>query len=379
MSKLPEGAKVLVLGPNWLGDCIMAEPTVRELCEARPDLDVTLVVPDGLAGLFRDHPVIHKVVPYENRGQHSGFFGRRKLVSSLKQEGFDATLVLRNSFGAAWDASGVGADTLVGYASFGRSWMLTEAVVAPVDEKERHRSISYRDLLRPLGIDEGEPKLPMIHVSEEAAKEADELIRSEGGEPTEFLVAIHPGASYGPAKMWGEERFAALADRFVEDHDATVLLMGTRGENELASTIVGAMRAEVPEGRVRNLCGRTRDVHQMAAVFSRCTVVLGNDSGPCHVAGAVGTPTVAIFGSTSADRTGIRGEKVENLWEHLDCSPCFKRECPKEDYMACMDAIPAARVYGAVRDLIGLAEEDFEEIDARPGDAPPAPDEGEDP
>jgi heptosyltransferase-2 len=354
MSELSEGAKVLVLGPNWLGDCVMAEPTVRELCEVRPDLDVTLVVPEGLTGLFRDHPVIQKIHPYKDRGEHAGFFGRRKLVAELKSEGFDAALVLRNSFGAAWDASGVGAPVRVGYAAFGRSWMLTDAVVAPEDDAERHRSISYRDLLVPMGLGEKGPGLPVIHVSVEAAKEAEELIRSEGGEPTEFLVAIHPGASYGPAKMWGEERFAALADRFVEDHDATVLMMGTKGENELASTIVGAMRAEVPEGRVRNLCGRTRDVHQMAAVFSRCTVVVGNDSGPCHVAGAVGVPTVAVFGSTSADRTGIRGEKVENLWEHVACSPCFKRECPKEDYMACMDAIPGARVYGAVRDLLGL-------------------------
>lgn len=376
MSELPEGAKVLVLGPNWLGDCIMAEPTVRELCEARPDLDVTLVVPEGLAGLFRDHPVIKKVHAYKDRSDHAGFFGRRKLVGELKADGYDVALVLRNSFGAAWDASGL-AGTRVGYAAFGRSWLLTEAVPVPEDDRERHRAIAYRDLLGPLGVGEGEPKLPHIEVSAEAAAAADELIRSEGGEPTDFLVAIHPGASYGPAKMWGEERFAAIADRLVEDHEATVLLLGGKGETELASAIVAAMRAEVPEGRVRNLCGRTRDVHQMAAVFSRCAVVVGNDSGPCHVAGAVGVPTVAIFGSTSADRTGIRGEKVENLWEHLDCSPCFKRECPKEDYMACMDAIPAARVYGAIRDLLGLAEADFEDIQALPGDAPPMPDEGE--
>ncbi len=370
MSELPQGAKVLVMGPNWLGDCVMAEPTIRQLAEARPDLELTLLVPESLQGVFQDNPVIQQLVAYKNRGEHSGMFGRMRLRRELKDKGFDAALVLRNSLGAAYDASRAGIKKRVGYGGFGRNMFLTDPVTKPEDFRERHRSNNYLALLKPFGVSLPEDApAPKVNITEKELARGEEIISSDGGDPGELLVGLHPSASYGPAKMWGEDRFAALADRLIEDHGATVLLLGTKGESELASNIIGRMReSDHREGCVRNLTGRTPNVASLAAVFARCNVVVGNDSGPVHLAASTGTPTVAIFGSTSANQTGVRGPQVVNLWENLDCSPCFKRECPKEDYMACMDAIPVARAYTAVRELLQMEEPDFEEIVQAAGD-----------
>lgn len=376
MIELSEGAKVLVSGPNWLGDCVMTEPVVRLLKDSRPDLEVTLMVPDSLQGLFTDHPSLAGVFPYEKRGKHAGLGGRMQLWKDLSEESFEAVVLLRNSFGAAFDASRAGIPERIGYPSFPRTWFLTRGIELPEAPKEIHRSNLYAGLLEPLGV-EGEVPLPQLSVSDELQEAARGLIQGDLGETSGLVVALHPSARYGPAKMWGVRRFAGFADRMLEDHGATVLLLGTKDEQEIVSETISFMdHADIRDGAVRNLVGRTRDILDLAAVFSCCDLVVGNDSGPVHLAGAVGVPTIAVFGSTSSDHTGVRGPKVVNIWEHFDCSPCFKRECPKEDYMACMDAVPVARVYNAARDLLGLEEEDFEDIQTAVGDAQGIKDEG---
>lgn len=368
MIELSAGAKVLVVGPNWLGDCVMAEPVVRQLIQEREDLQVTVMVPESLQGVFADHPQIQSVFPYQNKGRHAGWLGRTRLWADLREQGFEAAVLLRNSFGAALDASRAGIPHRIGYASFPRTWFLTQGLERPHDAKERHRTQLYLDLLAPLGI-EAQRSDPQVYLAPEKKEAGLALIHSEGGDFSSPLVALHVSATYGPAKMWGVKRFAALADRFVEDHQATILFLGTREEEETISEVISFMdQAGAREDAVRNLAGKTRDIQTLGAVFAHCDLVVGNDSGPVHLAAALGVPTIAIYGSTSSDHTGIQGPKVQNIWEHFDCSPCFKRECPKEDYMACMDAVPVARAYNAGRDLLGLEEEDFEEILTAEGD-----------
>ena len=379
MIELDQGARILIMAPHWLGDCVMAEPAIRAFLEARADLEATVLVPESLEGLFRNHPVVQRTTAYKDRGEHSGIFGRMRLWRELREQHFQAAVILRNSFGSALDAWRAGIPERLGYASVSRSWMLTEALPLPEHFKETHRSLSYLELFRHAGLDEAvELPLPKVFVAAREAKLADELIASDEGEVTHPLVAIHPGAAYGPAKMWSEQKFAAFADRLIEDHGATVLLCGTREETELASAVIGAMReGDSRPGAVRNLAGRTPGIAALAAVFARADLVVGNDSGPLHLAAATGVPSVAIYGSTSSDFTGVRGEKVRNVWERFDCSPCFKRECPKEDYMACMDAVPVARIYNEAGSLLGFEDPEFESIERAVGDTDGVKDRGQ--
>lgn len=352
---MSQAAKILVLGPQWLGDCVMAEPSIRQLAAQDPQPEITLVLPEDLAPLFSEHPSIHKVESYP-RGL--GFFGRRGHFGKFK--GFDTCLVLRNSVGSALDAQATGTAQRIGFQSFPRSLFLTQGPKLPSDFRKRHRSQSFSSLTQEAGA-KGELSVPSIPVSDAVKDKARAKIEAEGGPWEGLLVAIHPGANYGPAKMWGEEKFAAFATRMVEDHNATIALLGGPKDKEVASAVAERIRPDSgPENFLRDLVGKTQDLAELAAIFALADLALGNDSGPIHLAAAVGTPAVSIFGSTSSDFTGIQGERVTNLWERLDCSPCFRRECPKEDYMKCMDAIPAARVYNSARELLGIEEEEFQ-------------------
>lgn len=382
MAELAEGSKVLVVGPQWLGDAVMAEPGLRALHQARPDLQLTLATPKALAPLFRDHPGLADV--FEVEPHHRGLFGRGRLSKDLKGKGFDAALVLRNSFGAAWDVWRAGVPVRAGFQTFGRGWCLTEPVPWPTGFKKTHRSQHYRTLAASLGAADGEDAalpLPSIPVSDEARQRAEAALKGAvEGDPQDFtrpLVGIHPAAAYGPAKMWSERKFGQLADRLIEDHGATVVLLGSKDEQNVCTEVARHVLCarDQPE-RLRSLAGETASVEDLAGVLACCDLVVGNDSGPAHLAAAVGAATVTIYGSTSSDFTGVRGEKVANIWERLDCSPCFRRECHREDYMACMDAIPVARAYTTIAELMGYKEPEFEEIEAVPGDAPPTPERG---
>ncbi len=384
MSGIPEGAKVLLVGPNWLGDMVMAEPALRAAAAARPDLSFSWLAPASLAPLLRGHPALSEVIAWDRRGEHRGFFGRGRLRASLRERGFAAVVLLRNSLGAAWDAWRTGIPVRIGFSFFPRSLLLTEALPLPPGFRSRHRTGSYLDLVRTLGVapdaTAGPPRLAAPEA--EKAKVPGLLAAAvEGGgdaDLTRPLVGIHPGASYGPSKLWGVERFAGFADRWIEDHGATVVILGGPDEVELGRSIVAGMRtASDHPAKVRNLVGSTPDIATLAAVMSDLDLFLGNDSGPSHLAAALGIPTVAVYGSTSTDFTGVRGAKVAPLWEHLDCSPCFKRECPREDYMACMDAIPVARAYTSACELLGIRERAFEEIRPAVGDTPTMPDRGD--
>lgn len=383
--ELPEGARVLAIAPNWLGDVVMAEPVLRVLSERRPDLEITVQAPAPLLGVFRGHPGVKGTLPVEASGRHGGLLGRFRLWSDMRAGSFDAALLLRNSFGAALDASRAGIPVRVGFSSFPRSWFLTHPVPFPEDFRRTHRTGSFLRLLGPLGVELGEgevPPPPQVTPGEEARAAALELLNrgmeDKGKKGERFarpLIAIHPGAAYGAAKMWGETKFADFADRFVEEHGATVVFLGSPAEKDLGSGILGDMRQfNSRPGAARNLAGETPDLESLAALLSHCDLVLGNDSGPVHLAGATGVRTIALFGSTSSDFTGVRGRQAQNIWEHLDCSPCFKRECPREDYMACMDAIPVARAYTVAAELLGLKEPDFEDIAPAVGDTPSTPD-----
>lgn len=386
MAELDKGSRVLVVAPNWLGDLVMCEPAIRALATARPDLHLTVQVPAGLASIAERMEGVSEVLAIDRRGEHGGLFGRFKVWAAMREGRHDVALLFRNSFGSALDASRAGIPRQVGFVRWPRGMFVSQGIPFPEDFRTTHRTRSFFTLVEALGVEVpewGSPEtLPHLPVPDEARASAEARIRAaakaDGSDSDELerpLVAIHPGAAYGPAKMWGEQKFAQAADRLIEDQNATVVFLGSKDEVPLVARIVAAMDwvGERPE-RVRNLAGATASAGELADVLAACDLMLGNDSGPSHLAAAVGTPTVAIFGSTSADFSAARGAKATAIWENLDCSPCGKRECPREDYMACMDAIPAARAYRAASELMSWKEPDFEDIEGRPGDAPSAAD-----
>ena len=335
---------LLVRATNWLGDAVMTTPALAGVREAFPDARIVLLARPLVAELFRHHPDVDEVMVYELPGRHEGLFGRLRLAGELRRRRFDGALLLQNAFDAALIAFLGRVPERAGYPTDGRRILLTLPVPLTPGILERHEVEYYLCLLDGLGIPRPVPaslKLAVTGEEKEAMTARLALLGIERGAP---VVAINPGATYGSAKRWYPERFAAVADHLIEDAGAQGLLFGSAGDRE--STAEVGKNARHP---LIDIAGKT-NLKEAIALIARCRIFVSNDSGLMHVAGALGIPTIAIFGSTNPVTTSPVGEKSVVIHHDVDCSPCLKPVCPTD--FRCMDLIGVEEVYTAARKLM---------------------------
>lgn len=369
-SRLPRSApRILVRGVNWLGDAVMSTPALMRLRERFPEAQITLFTPEKLRELWLRHPAVNEVVSFAD-GEGLISVGRR-----LKEGDFSLAVVLPNSPRSALEVWLAQIPQRVGLARPWRNWFLTELVrERPGAVAMRKRSIAeihaltsdkpgrprsniqypasahhlhqYLHLVAALGANP-EPLAPRLVVSDDEVtavrKKLDLEEASVGGRP---LFALNPGAEYGPAKRWPVERFIEAARRIQQRTNCVWLVLGGRGDVALANQIVSALRA--PPAAVRTLAGQTT-LRELMALLKLCRGLLTNDTGPMHVAAALGTPVVVPFGSTSPELTGpgLPGDPgVQVLKSDAPCAPCFLRECPID--FRCMNGISVERVVEAM-------------------------------
>lgn len=343
--------KILVRAPNWIGDAVMAIPALEAIRAARAKAEVTILARPGVADLYRGQPFTDRVLVYARRGEHAGFWGRVRLINTLRRERFDCALLLQNAFEAAWIAWRAGIPERIGYARDARSLLLTRAIPVPAaGEIPAHESHYYLELLRRAGwiSERPNPVAIALRIDAAARESAEAALVRYGAREKTFRCAVAPGAAFGSAKCWLPERYAAVADRLISERDADVIIFGGSGEEEIAEKIQLAMR-----GRAISLVGKTR-VGDLAPLLSRCSVFVGNDSGAMHVAAAVGLPVVGIFGPTDPDGTSPVTPQFTLIREPVSCSPCFLRKCPIDH--RCMTRIEADRVFRAVSECLTTAE-----------------------
>jgi lipopolysaccharide heptosyltransferase II len=338
--------KILVRAPNWVGDAVMAIPALEAIRRAHANSEIVILARPAVAELYHDQAFADRVLEYDNRGRHRGWFGREKLVGDLRRERFDLAILLQNAFEAAWLAWRAGIPSRIGYARDGRGLLLTKPVRVPRDgEIPRHESHYYLELVRRAGwIESGGEIAPIrLRVSESARIAAEETLLRAGAKRGALRCAIAPGASYGAAKCWPPERFAALADRLISECGADVILFGTPGEEEMAARICSNMKC-----RAISLVGKT-SMRDLAALFSACSIFIGNDSGAMHVAAAAGLPVIGIFGPTDPEGTAPVTEQFTLIREAVSCSPCFLRTCPVDH--RCMTRIDVDSVFTAAQHI----------------------------
>ena len=366
----PGARRILIRGVNWLGDAVMTTPALLRLREANPRAAITLLTPAKLAELWRGHPALDTVLTFEPRESPLSI-GRR-----LRREGFDTALILPNSPRSALECMLARIPRRIGYRRAWRNLLLTEPVPVRPEEVEMHKrsAIEVRRLLdrpeasrltwRPqahhvhhylnLAARLGGAPSPVAPAIAVSAGEAQTVAArfdagSRGGRP---LFGLNAGAEYGPAKRWPRERFVAAAVALQKALDCHWWIFGGPGETELAEATAREIRAgnaAAPEA-VRSLAGQTT-LRELCAALKLCDLVLTNDTGPMHLAAAVGTPVVALFGSTSPELTGpgLPGDvRHVLLREPVACAPCFLRECPVD--FRCMNRIAVENVVGAVRE-----------------------------
>jgi heptosyltransferase-2 len=346
---------VLVMGPNWVGDAVMSMPVLANLRRGLPKAKIELVVPAYVAPLFEEHPHLDRVLI---RSQRPSWREHLAQVRALRRRRYDVVLLLPNSFRTGLWTWMVRPPMRIGYATDGRRWLLTHPVAAedvqPLRRRgahayrasENHQIEAYLRLLAPLQIPVVE-RLPQLTPSSRAKAEAERLWTYHGLGRDERVIGICPGAAFGPAKRWWPERFAALADRLMERLGIRVGLFGSPAEVSLIDHIRSLMNQPAI-----SFAGQDT-LSSFTALAARCRVLITNDSGAMHIASAVGTPVVAMFGPTDPRRTAPMGPQATVLRHDVPCSPCFRTICPFADH-PCMRLIAVEDVYEAVLHRLGI-------------------------
>jgi lipopolysaccharide heptosyltransferase II len=341
--------KILIRATNWVGDAILALPALRAVRQRFPDAQIAVVARSYVADLYRDQRICDELISYDSQAVRMGFVRGSVLEDQLREQKFDVALLLQNAFEAAWLAWRAGIPERIGYARDGRSLLLTKAIPVPKrGEIPAHEQFYYLELLRRARwLDKltGENAI-CLSVSAQRKQQAEQFLLESGSRPNALRIAIGAGASYGSAKCWPPERFAAVADRLKENFGADVILFGTAGEKVVSAAIVAAMR-----GRAIDLTGKTA-IADLPALLAQCQLFVGNDSGAMHVAAAVGVPIAAIFGPTDPEGTAPVTPRCSIAREKPYCSPCFLRRCPTDH--RCMTRITPEAVEMIARSWLAV-------------------------
>lgn len=349
--------KILVRGTNWIGDAVMSVPALRELRRIFPDARITLHTRSWAEGLFRDVDFIDELVTFDkHRWKIKDVYDNSQF---LKEDGYDLAVLLPNSFESAITSFLTRIPRRVGYNKDIRGLLLTDPVPVPEWKNRRHEVYYYLNLVaevekRVLGretVGSYEPNIS-LGISDERQTAAREMLAAHGVDLTKKTVALGVGSTNSVAKRWPADRFAKLNDLLQLQADLNVLLVGSRDDSEVAGLVLGtAQRAPV------DLTGKT-DIGEAAALLSVVDLLISNDMGLAHVAPAVGTDTIAIFGPTNPETTRPFSRRAEIIRRDVECSPCMLRNCPIDH--RCMTWITPDEVSARARSIL-FAEPDVED------------------
>lgn len=317
----------------------MTLPALNAVAQNYPGARLTVLTRSWVAGVYQGQPGVAAVVDDDERG----FFARLRLAGRLKKGGFDLALLFQNAFGAALTAALAGIPQRWGYARDGRGFLLSRPVRLSHALRQVHEVFYYLDLLESLGL-EAPYRHPRLAADPEVEKSVDELLKAAGVGPAEKPLILAPGAAYGSAKRWPVEFFAQAARQVLKYRPSTAIILGGKSEAGAADSLAGLL-----EGPVLNLAGRT-SLGQAAAIMKRGALMLTNDSGLMHIAGAQGLPLVAAFGPTNPRTTAPLGLS-RLIRSRAACAPCLKRECPLERQI-CWDDVGPDKVVQAALELL---------------------------
>lgn len=329
--------KIVVRVPNWLGDAVMSTPALGAIRAAFPASEIVLAANPAVCELLSPHPFCDRVIVLDKKGVHKGAAGLWKFGRDLGAQRFDLAILLQNAIEAAMIAVLAGIPKRAGYSTDGRGFLLTHAVRVSKEALRMHHSGYYLEMLAGLGIAPAGLET-RLHCTETERGWARTVLGQDR------WAAINPGAAYGSAKRWYPQRFAQVADALASDFGFKVLLVGGPGEAAIGSEICARMSANA-----LNMIGMTT-VRRLMALLASVELVVTNDSGPMHVAGAFDRSVVALFGPTDHRVTSPVCSKLSLVRKDTECAPCLKRECPRDH--RCMADITVEDVLGGVEAVL---------------------------
>jgi heptosyltransferase II len=347
MSLMPTPARVLVKAVNWLGDLVMSLPALKALRRTFPEAHLTVLVTHGLASFFDGASYVDEAMPYTLSPGTHGLADRWRIIRSIRARRFDLAVIFPNSFDAALWPALARVPRRVGFSSDARGWLLTHKAVCTADPQRPHQVHSYLQLLHDTLAVDAPAADYAIEVDERHRITMRAWLDARRRRPGNPLIALAPAAAYGPAKEWPSSHYAALIDLLADQHAAECVLVGTPNERGKCEDVAASTTAHPI------IAAGETSVGEAVALLSLCDGFAGNDSGCMHVAGALGIPTVGIYGSTDPQRTSPLGPKTAVLHERLECSPCLKRTCRFAHYN-CLTRISPSAVVRALYELGAL-------------------------
>lgn len=327
--------RIVVRGTNWVGDAVMTVPALRELRRLFPHAHITLASRNWAHGLFAEADFIDDIQVHKDTGLRSVV----QQVRAWQKRQFDLAVLFPNSLEVALVAAISRVPIRTGYATEGRQRLLTHPLQLPEWRSSRHEIFYYLNIVQQLAGSNNKEATPdgSLVVSEARQDEARAFLKSHGVDGGRKIIALCPGSINSRAKRWPVERYAELADRLIDELDASVLLIGSPAEIDVSLEVVNAMRH-----KPTMLTGKT-NLSQLVNVLSLVDLLVTNDTGPAHIASALNRPTLVIFGPTNPLTTSPYSESGHIMRMPPDCAPCMLRDCPIDH--RCMTAITPDAVF----------------------------------
>ena len=335
--------KIVVRGTNWVGDAVMQIPALRELRRIFYDARITLYARAPTRGIFEDANFIDEILTFE---KSDSVFTQARL---WRAEKFDLAVLLTNSFESALVAKFGRAEKRIGYATENRGFLLTDSVGVPAWKNTRHEIFYYLNIVAAaeksiFGTATVSEKSRIdLKVSEEKKAAARDFLAKYGVDLSKKIVAFCAGSTNSRAKRWQAQSYARLNDLLQKNLNAEVVLIGAPDELEVSAEV--AAQAKI---KPLLLTGKTT-LAELVRVLSVCDLLVSNDTGPAHIAAALNTKTIVIFGPTNPLTTHPIGAEI--IRKQVECSPCMLRDCPIDH--RCLTRISAREVFEKARVLLG--------------------------
>lgn len=323
----------------------MTTPAIRAVRKNFPRASITILAKPWVIPVYQQNPHIDEVMPYDAAARHKGTLGLIRLARDLKHKNFDLAILFQNAFEAALLTFAARIPRRLGFATDGRTPLLTDRFYNYRELKKGHLIDYYLGIINGVGLDSDGRDLELF-ISDDEQVQARAFLGEVGVTPGELLAGLNPGATFGTAKRWLPERFAELSRRLYEEQGIRSLLFGGPGEVQLGHRI-----ATQSGGSAVNLCGRT-NLREAMVLIDRCRFFITNDSGLMHVAAALNKPQLAIIGPTDFIATGPSNphSRIVRVPGACDLSPCLKVDCPIDH--RCMTRISVELVLEELQALL---------------------------
>lgn len=325
-------SNILIIKPGAIGDLLQLTPVIRALKTKYPSARISLLISSNTtASLFRHNPNVLETIVFDKKGEHKSFAALLKLRRRLRSKRYDMVINFQRSNLKAWLLASV-------------AFPCRLLVYHKAKNRVVHAVINHLETVFPLGIDASDLDLE-LHTGVDDEEYAEKLFATN-----DFIgknvIALNPGAS-NRIKCWCTTKFAELGDRLINQLDARVIIVGGTEDRDLGDVICAGMH-----NAPLDLVGKV-SLLQLGAVLKRCAALVSGDTGPMHLATAVKTPVVALFGAIDPKRTGPVGEgHLVIRHEEVECVPCVAKECTNPSYLECMERISVDEVFNAVSEML---------------------------